>query len=182
MKKRFIITMLLVALVLTGCSSKGEDKKERFDATVTELVETLNSKYVIGLTPVMVIDAEEKGTKIASYTCPIGNSKNIHYMVHYDETTDNVSYISFFFDKNIGDIKKALTYYYIHIGAIAEIIEPTVDIGAIYDEISNVNGVNEGFDGSATYKTEEFYMSASCDDTYFHANFTPIETYLKGIE
>ena len=191
--KTFLIISLVVFLVsvVVFLSAKivnpiisEEHETECFDVTVTEFADTL--EYVCGanLLPIADIDAKERGTKIATYTCSTGNDgeKLIHYMVHYDETTENVSYISFFFEKNIADIEKTLTLYYTHIGAIAKIIEPTVDIGAIYDEISNVNGINEGLDGWATYKTEEFYMSASCDDTYFHANFTPIETYLKGIE
>jgi hypothetical protein len=185
MKKKLVFTLLATAIILTGCSSKEATtptEKETFDFTVTEFVDTFDDVYNIDLTSMTTIDAEEKGTKIASYTCDVASEsgKLLHYMVHYNEATKNVSYISFFFDKTIGDMEEALTLYYTHIGAIAEIIEPTINVGEIFSEISNVNGINEGTDGWATYEAEEFYMSAHCDDTYFDAYFIPIETYLKG--
>lgn len=185
MKKKLVFTFLATVIILTGCSSKEATtpaEKETFDFTVSEFTKTLENVYDIDLSPMTTIDAEEKGTKIASYTCDTGtdSAKLIHYMVHYNEATDNVSYISFFFDKNIGDVEKALTLYYTHVGAIAGIIEPTVNIGEIISEIGALLGDDEDITDWGTYKTDQFFLSASCDDTYYRAYFIPIETYLKG--
>lgn len=154
-----------------------QSKTECFDFTNTEFITLLNEKYDIGLNSVTVIDSKEKGSKIATYTCDAGNDidEMVHYSVQYDEITDNVSYISFFFDKNIDDVEEALTLYYTHIGAIAKTIEPTVDIGAIYDEIIN------GFKGDnfAIYEGVNFGLNAMCDDEYYHASFAPLEN-VKG--
>lgn len=178
MKKGLIISMLIATVVFTGCSSKGKvkaDKTEHFDFTAKEIVSNLE-EYLIEFTAFGVVDNEEKTEKIATYssiTDIFNTDKNnldamIHYQFVYDYTTDKVSYISFFLDRNS---TKATERYLYHIDAIAEVIDPNVDT----DDISTTmeKGFNE-YD-FAIYKGKNFELNVSRSEEYFSASFTPIK-------
>lgn len=189
--KRFLTSLILISVVsFSGCSSdvstnnaKEETTIEYFDFTNKELVNELETSWLIDLDLFSVVDDEDGKSKIASYTFATENDIDtmMHYQVSYDDITEKVSHIYFFFDKDfMGDITSAYTYFFYHIGAISEIIDPDIDIDEVYNEISNVNG-NEA-NSVELYKNEEFCLIASCDNTRFSASFLPIEAinHTKG--
>ena len=169
MKKRFIATILIAAVTLTGCATK--ENTELFDFTVTELVDTMSDEFLLSLEHSTTIDDAENDTKISAYRWWTDENKGnaFQYQISYDDAEEKVSHISFFFDKSIKD---ARIYYLLHIGAIAEIIEPGIDTEAVFDAISDVNGIENA---TEIYTGESFYLFASCSDTYFDASFRPIE-------
>lgn len=181
MKKGFIFTMLLVALVLTGCSSKGEVKTEEtetkyFDFTPADITDELKTNSLIDFTPMGVVENKEKAEKIATFssiTDVFNTDKNdidamIHYQFNYDDTVYKVSHISFFMDRNS---TKAAERYLYHIFSIAQSIDPNANT----DEISTAieNGFND-YD-FAIYEGENFELNASRSDDFFNVSFTPIE-------
>ena len=177
MKKGFIITMLASAILLTGCSTKGEIvEKEYFDFTPTEIVSELED-CLIDFTPMAVVDNKEKAEKIAtcsSITDVFNTNKDdidamIHYQFNYDDETHKVSYISFFLDRNSA---KAAERYLYHLDTIATIIDPNVNTDDIFDAIEK--GFNE-FD-FAIYEGENFELYATRSGEYFNVSFRPIET------
>lgn len=173
MKKSFIITMLVVALVLTGCSTKGEVATECFDFTPVEIVDGLED-CLIDFIAFEVVDNEEKAEKIATYgsiTDVFNADKDnidamIHYQFNYDDTTHKVSHISFFMDRNSIDAGKRYLY---HIYSIASYIDPNTNTDDISTEITN------GFDklDFAIYEGENFVLNAGRNDEYFNVSFTP---------
>lgn len=180
MKKGLIITMLLISVILTGCSTKGEietkeEEKLSFDFSHTEIVSNLE-EWLIDFALIGVYDGKEKPEKIATYTSitDVFNTDKsnidamIHYQFTYDDTTDKVSYIHFFMDRN--ETKAAERYLY-HIYSIAEYIEPSVNT----DDISATmeKGFNE-YD-FAIYKGKNFELNVSRSEEYFSASFTPIK-------
>lgn len=180
MKKGFIITMLLAAIVLTGCSSNEGGKIEEaetkyFDFTPREIINELE-ECLIDFTPMGVVDNEEKAEQIATYssiTDVFNFDKDdidamIHYMFTCDDTTHKVSHISFFMDRNS---TKAAERYLYHIFSIAQSIDPNANT----DEISTAieNGFND-YD-FAIYEGKNFKLHASRSGEYFNASFTPIE-------
>jgi hypothetical protein len=175
MKKRVIITMLLLSVVLTGCSTKGEIEKEYFDFTPSEIVSELE-ECSIDFTAFNDIDGNEKGEKIASYSSKTNifttNENNIdetiHYQFIYDDITEKVSHISFFTNRKL---TLAAERYLYHIFSIIECIEPNVNT----DEISSV--IEKGFNEHdfAIYTGEKFKLHVSRSEEYFNASFTPIK-------
>jgi hypothetical protein len=187
--KRFLTCALLISTIsFSGCGAevsgrtiKEEKTIEYFDFTVNEFVNELSSSYLIDLDLFKTIDDETE--KISSYTYMVDNDIDnmMHYQVSYDDTTEKVSHIIFSFNKDfMGDITSAYTYFFYHIGAISEIIDPDIDIDEVYNEISNVNG-NEA-NSVELYENEEMCLIASCNDTQFTASFLPIEAinHTKG--
>lgn len=185
MKKGFIITLLLTAIVLTGCSSKGEIKTEEakteyFDFSPTEIVNSLE-ELEIDFIPMGVIDSEEKTEKIATYssvTDVFNHNKDdidaiIHYIITYDDTTNKVSKISFFFNRHS---TLARWRYLLHLKSIAEYINPNTN----WDDISNA--IEKGFNENdyAIYRGENFELYATLSDAYLNASFQPTET-TKGV-
>lgn len=178
MKKRFIISLLLAAIFITGCNTKGEiakkeEEKLYFDFSHTEIVSNLEDS-LIDFTPVSVFDNEDKTEKIATYTSitDVFNTDKsnidamIHYQFNYDDETDKVSYIHFFMDRN--ETKAAERYLY-HIYSIAECIEPNVNTDDITATMEK--GFNE-YD-FAIYKGKNFELNVSRSEEYFNASFTP---------
>ena len=180
MKKGFIITMLLAAIVLTGCGLKGEIKTEEakteyFDFTATEIVNSLE-EWLIDFTPFNVVEADEKTEKIVSYTSKtdVFNKDeydikaNIHYQFTCDDITNKVSSISFFIDKNSA---KAAERYLYHIFSIASCIDPNTNT----DDISNA--IEKGFNENdyAIYRGENFELYALQNDEFLDVLFKPIE-------
>lgn len=173
MKKGLIIIMLLVAVVFTGCSTKGEFAKEYFDFTPVEIVDGLED-CLIDFTPMGVVDNEEKAEKIATYgsIADVFNADKdnidamIHYQFNYDDTTHKVSHISFFLDRNSN---AAAERYLYHIYSIANFIDPNTNTDDITAAITN------GFDelDFAIYEGENFVLNAGRSDEYFNAFFTP---------
>ena len=183
MKK--LLALIMIFVLFFGCGTQ-EAKQEKetaetvqyFDFTVSEFEEGM-LELGVDLLSVTTIDAEESGEKISTYIFSTENDDSetgLHYQVNYNDATKKVSYISFFFGKGfMGDITKALTRYYYHINAIAGIINPNVDEDKLFESISNIDGLNEGIDGSTVYETENFKLFASCDDKYFNASFWGVE-------
>lgn len=171
MKKRFIATILIAAVSITGCATKKN--AERFGITATELVETMSDEFLLNLEHSDTIDDTENDTKISVYSWRTyeNQDKPFYYQISYDDTSEKVSHISFFFNKSIED---ARIYYLLHIGAIAEILQPGIDTEAVFDAISNVN---DNADVTEMYEGENFNLFASCGDVYFNASFSPIEKY-----
>lgn len=180
MKKSLIITILLATVILTGCNTKGEiekkeDEKQYFDFSHTEIVSMLEDS-LIDFTPVSIFDNEDKTEKIATYTSitDVFNTDKsnigamIHYQFNYNDTTNKVSYIHFFMDRN--ETKAAERYLY-HIYSIAECVDPNVNT----DDISTTmeKGFNE-YD-FAIYKGKNFELNVSRSEEYFSASFTPIK-------
>lgn len=181
MKKGFIITMLLVALVLTGCNTNEGAKTEKaetkyFDFSPADITDELKTNSLIDFTPMSVVDNEEKAEKIATFssiTDVFNTNKDdidamIHYQFNYDDTTYKVSRISFFMDRNS---TKAATRYLYHIDAIVLSIDPNANTDDIFEEIEK--GFNDY--GFAIYEGENFELNASRSDKYFNVSFTPIE-------
>lgn len=173
MKKRFIITLLVSALVFTGCGTKNEEEKTQyFDFTKNEIVNELE-EWLIDYTLITIIDYEET-EKIATYTCgsdviTITNGVDdglLHYKFVYNDETNKVSSISFFLEE---DIEQSRARYLYHISSISQSIDPNVNIDEIYDTVKDgLNG--EGF---AIYNSENFILHASKSDDYFNAHFKP---------
>lgn len=179
MKKRFIATILIAAVSLTGCATKGEKEAKYFDFTASEFVEAMSDNFLLSLDYFTTIEDEENSSEMSTYLWHADDNidNSFHYQIEYNDTTEKVSHISFFFDKSFkGDLEDARIYYLLHIGAIAEIIEPGIDTEVIFDAISNVNGINEDADGMATYKGKDFSLLAYCLDTSFNASFGPAES------
>lgn len=174
MKKLLCVMSLAVVVLFAACGTSEKDPVLFFDFTKTELVSGL-SDWGIALTPLFTLDDEESGGKIATYTFSTENDTTdtaMQYQVHYDETTEKVSYIYFSFDKSfMGEISSARTRFKYHISAISQIINPSADIDEIYAKISNANGDSGGL---SVYQSEEFSLFASCTDTYFTASFRPL--------
>jgi hypothetical protein len=182
MKKRFIATILIAAVSLTGCATKGEDKTEEvktecFNFTSTEIVSNLE-ELLIEFTPITVVDNEEKREKIATYASQddVFTTDNeteygmIHYQFTYDDLTDKVSTISFHIDRNS---PAAARRYLYHIYSIASCIDPNAND----DDISNA--IESGFKeyDFAIYEGENFKLNAFRSDNYFDASFRPIEKH-----
>lgn len=177
MKKVFAILLAFVLIFsLCSCGEKSQAKEEPtayFPFTVSWFTNVFENEYGINLTPIRTIDTDDGG-KISTYTCNTEIEYNyVHYSVSHDAATNKVSFISFDFDKSKRDMTGNLTLYYIHIGVIAEIINPAVDLDALYEAIINVNGENEGADEMAIYQTDEFNILATCYGDYFSASFVP---------
>ena len=181
MKKGFIITMLLAAIVLTGCGSKGEIKTEEakteyFDFTATEIVSSLEEEFLIDFTPITVVDSYKETEKILSYTSETDifnrdeyNIKaNIHYQFTCDDITNKVSSISFFIDKNS---IKAAERFFLHLFSIASCIDPNTNT----DDVGNA--IEKGFDENdcALYRGENFELYAYQNDKYLDVLFKAIE-------
>ena len=181
MKKGFIITLLLTAIVLTGCSSKGEIKTEEakteyFDFSPTEIVSRLEEEFLIDFTPFNVVDSYKETETIVSYTSKtdIFNrdeydiNANIHYQFTCDDITNKVSSISFLIDKNSA---KALERYFLHMLSIATCIDTNTNI----DDISNA--IEKGFNENdyAIYRGENFELYATQNDKFLDVLFNPIE-------
>lgn len=174
MKKGFIISILLAAVVLAGCSTKGEIATDYFDFTRAEIIDGIEA-CDIGMTISVITDSEEKTEKIAAYTSTkdgftdiegLSSPKPINYLITYDDTTYKVSRVCFFFDRNtaLADFR-----YLLHTKSIAEYIDPNAN----WDDISSTidNGFNEL--DFAIYDGEKFTLHASRDDKYFNVSFTP---------
>lgn len=178
MKKILIIFMaIIMVLNIIGCRTANTIPEQKtFNITLNELVERLNSESMIDLTNFSVID-DKDGSKIATYTFSTENDYAdtlVHYQIDYDDTTKKIYHINFFFSKNfMGDITNARTRYFYHIAAIAETLNPNVNIDDLYDKISTVNGINES--SSETYENDVFNLLAYCHDEYFSASFEPVE-------
>lgn len=174
--------MLLVsAIIITGCGTKNEGvkaetKTEYFDFTESEMVDKLSTDWLIDFTPIAVVDNKEKTGKIASYTAEVpvlnmggeGDANMMHYLFAYDDTTNEVSHISFFTNR---DEQKAAEYFLYHIYAISQ----SIDQNANTDDITTAikNGFNEC--DFATYNGVNFELNAFRNDEYFDASFTPIQ-------
>lgn len=175
MKKGLIITMLLLSVILTGCSTKGEVEKECFNFTPVEIVSELE-ECLIDFTARGIVDGNENGEKIATYnsiTDVFNTDKNnidamIHYLFTYDDITGKVLSISFFMDRNATDAAERYLY---HIDTLAECIEPNINTDDIFTAIEK--GFNE-YD-FAIYEGVNFTLNASRSDEYFNASFTPIK-------
>lgn len=184
MKKRLIATLLFLAVVLTGCSTKGEDKTEDaktncFDFTATEIVNSLE-EWLIEFTPIAVVDNEENSEKIVTYTSQndvfTTDTEAEYDLMHYhftcDDITNKVSRISFYIDR---DSSVATKRYLYHIYSIASCIDPSTNT----DDITNT--IESGFKeyDFAIYEGESFELNASRSDNYFNVSFTP---HTKGEE
>lgn len=180
MKQRFIIMLLVSFVLFTGCGSKSEGEKleentiSYFDFTVSDFVDTLSEEYFTHLTFVTAVTKDD-GTKTNTYTngTPGDNSAPmVHYLVSYDKTTEKVTHISFFlnkeFETDISDL--VLTHYFLHVGAVASAIEPNIDSGALMDEIADGFTENE----FAVCNREKFSLHAFSGE-YLDASFTAIE-------
>jgi hypothetical protein len=180
MKKIFIL-LFAVMLVFNGCSSEGETKTTETikpietptnysGITVTDFATKLNDEYGIKLDLVFSTDNED-GTKTTSYSA----SDNSIY-VDYDNITGNVLSVSFL-GSNIDndDMLSVLTEYLVYTGAIAETIDPNIDIDALYDLISN------GFSDSefVNFEGEQFKITIHYSEMLYTATFTNKNT-IKG--
>lgn len=181
MKKGFIITLLVSAVILTGCGAKNdgvkeEEKKEYFDFTASEMVDRLGAEWLIDFTPIAVVDNEEKTEKIANYTAEVtffdldGDDAvpTLEYMFTCDDTTDKVSYILLFTDRGTAE---AAGHFLYHISAIVQGIDPNANTEDIDTAIEN--GFNE-YD-FAIYEGEKYVLHASRSDEYFSVSFSPTE-------
>lgn len=178
MKRIVLLVMVILTVSLTGCGTKAEGAKSAcFDFTVTELFDYLEGCGINADNP-MVIDMED-GSKLASFYYMTDNDtteSQMHYSIVYDSETDCVYSISFFFGKDfMGDLTSAITRYYYHIYAIAEQIEPAIDVETISDTIQETMRLTDWQDGSVIYESDTFCLFASCSEDYFDAYFTPIE-------
>ena len=176
MKKSFIILFLVFAVILTGCDAKKEGvKTEYFDFAATEIVESLKS-CSIDMTANTIVESEEKNEKIYDYTSHSDSftdiegvsSSPIHYIFTCDDTTNKVSHILFFFDRNSG---LAYFRYLLHLKSIAEYIDSNIN----WDDVSSA--IAKGFDelDYAIYEAENFELHVSRNEEYFNASFYPIK-------
>lgn len=179
MKKNLIITLLVSAIIITGCSTnnegvKEETKTEYFDFTATEIVNKVSTDWLIDFTPVMVVDNEEETEKIFTYSSTndvfytsddiIGESAS--YSIVCDDKASKASSISFFFDKDSTEVTERFLY---HISSIAQSIDPNVNTDDVLETINN--GFNDN--DFAIYNGDKFNLFVSCSDEYFNALFTP---------
>lgn len=185
MKKRFIITLLVSALILTGCGAKNEGAKEEtkteyFDFTVTEFVETLDDEYYTHLTYNDAVPLDD-GTITNTYThgSPGDSSAPmVHYRINYDEKTEKVLRITFTIHKDLDtdDHVLNLTHYFLHVAEVSSVIEPDIDSEALLDEIVEGFAENEININAALCDREKFNLFATNGDSYFDAMFTPKTT------
>lgn len=180
MKKLFIITLLLTAVFLNGCSAERKAEKteankvECFDLKFTDFIDAVES-CLIDLTPMGDFENEDKTARIATFTSAtdvfqtVGTGDAlIHYQITYDDETEKVSYISFFIDK---DTTNARARYLYHMCSIAKIIDESINTDDISDAIST--GLHE--EKIAVYTWEKFKLFASCSDKYLSVSFNAIE-------
>lgn len=179
MKRVILLIVVVLAVSLTGCSTKAEETKTAcFDFTVTELLDYFESECGIYAESPRVIDMED-GSKLVSFTFMTINDTadtKMHYSITYDGETDCVYSISFFFGKDfMEDLTSAITRYYYHIYAISEKIESGIDTDTISDTIQETMRLTDWKEGFAIYESDTFCLFASCSEDYFDAYFTPLE-------
>lgn len=181
--KKMIAAVLATSFVVlvAGCGAKKEAPLEYFDFTVSEITKELTESSLIGLTPIAVVDDEDKNTKIATYTSQsdvfnftgYDSEAMIHYRFTYDAITNKVASVSFFFDTAYSkDLESVRSRFLYHIGAIANIIDPAIDVTDVYNTVKVVNNNNERTDDIGHYEAENFILNAFYTGTTFNAFFT----------
>lgn len=172
--------VFVAARIVNPIISEGNTEEEQptyFEFTVTEFVDTLGDEYFTHLTYIATVPLDD-GSIVNTYThgSPSDSSAPmVHYQITYDETTEKVSHVSFFLDKNFKtDISNlALTHYFIHVGIVSSVIEPDIDAEALMDEIAKGFTENELNVKMAFCDREKFTIIALENDSYYDASFAP---------
>lgn len=175
MKKVLLVALLVASVLLSGCSTKVEPEQESetayFNFTASELICNLE-EWMIDFLPMGVFDSEDGTEKISAYTSSNDvftteekDYANIHYSIVYDDTTNKVSSISFFLDRNSVSAAERLFY---HLVCIAKTIDENEELDNITAEIINDDKELEGI-----YEGERLKVCAINTDGYYDIYITP---------
>ena len=187
--RKILILTLAALFVFTGCSNKGEateentktaikETKEYFNFTVTDIVSEIQKSNIV-LTPITIVDDEETGEKIATYTSQkdtYTTDENIdyplmNYLITYDDTTGKVSDVSFFLDTNSENgYKRFFNHIYNTVSSLEMLYTDMGEDWAALGEVENIN-----LDKDFSYQGKHFYLYAFQSGKYCNAGFSPIE-------
>lgn len=172
MKKVIFIALILSVVFCFGCGTKEEAPPTYFEFTADEFVSKLEEDWSIDLVQDFVSYDEESGEKIASYKFSTTNDTKMtamSYSIFYDSITNKVSYISFDVNKDfMGNVKNALTRFYFHIGAVAEIIDPGVNVDGICD---NIKAAFDDGEDIFFYESDKYNILVNSSEYSFSASF-----------